>query len=37
MSIIKRNWVEVTPTIAHKTGIDRRLLSMMSSKKSMVI
>ena len=34
MSIIKRNWREVTPTIAHKTGIDWRLLSMMSSKKT---
>ncbi|MGD1834406.1 MAG: cupin domain-containing protein [Nitrososphaeraceae archaeon] len=34
MSIIKRNWRDVLPIIAHKTGIDWRLLSMVSSKKT---
>lgn len=34
MAIIKRNWREVFPTIAHKTGIDWRLLSMASTKKT---
>lgn len=34
MAIIKRNWREVFPSIAHKTGIDWRLLSMASAKKT---
>lgn len=34
LTIIKRNWREVLPTIAHKTGVDWRLLSMASAKKT---
>jgi len=30
--IIKQNWRDVHPTIAHKSGIDWRLLSMAGSK-----